>query len=414
MPVKLEKKIGPKVDVQRVTTLPDEDAGSKSEIKKARTRAAFSVGVNLFLALAKGVTGVIAGSSALLSDAIHSASDVGSSGATYLGLWVAGKRHPSFPYGLYKAEAIAALVTSVGVLIAGYEVCRRAILESDTLPNVKVALPVALASLVVTLAFGLYQRRCSKQFHSMALEADARDYLVDALSTVIVVISLVGSSFGLHLDRWAALAVAAFIFWSGGQLLRRALADLMDEAIDRGTERRIIELVESHPRVGSVQKCMSRSAGGRFIIDLDVMLRSSSHELADRIAKRLEEEVRKTFSRVVMVRIKTHSRPPKEIRRFTPVKEPGGPIEAHLARAPWFLVERIDYKTQTVNGREYLQNPYWQEKTKKGLLVGRWLLGMKPDQVIATDKKEGTAATLLKEAGVEMIVAEDLNSVEKA
>jgi cation diffusion facilitator family transporter len=410
MPVKLEERWGPEVNVQHVSTLADEDAGSRIEIKKARRRAGFSIGLNLLLALAKGVTGVMAGSSALLSDAIHSASDVGSSGATYLGLWVAGKRHPSFPYGLYKAEAIAALVTSVGVLIAGYEVCRRAILESDTLPNVTVALPVALTSLVVTLAFGLYQRRCSKQFHSMALEADARDYLVDGLSTLIVVVSLIGSSFGFHLDRWAALAVAAFIFWSGGQLLRRALADLMDEAIDRQTERKIIELVESHPRVGSVQKCLSRSAGGRFIIDLDVILRSASHELADRIAKRLEDEIRKTFSRVVMVRIKTHSRLPKEISRLTPVKEPGGPIETHLARAPWFLIERIEYKTQTVNAREYLQNPYWQEKTKKGLLVGRWLLDMKPDQVVAANKKEGTAAALLKEAGVEMIAPEDLDA----
>jgi cation diffusion facilitator family transporter len=395
------------MEVQLVNTLIDVDAASRSEIKKSRRRAGFSVGLNLLLASAKGVAGVMAGSSALLSDAIHSASDVGSSAATYLGLWVAGKRHPSFPYGLYKAEAIAALTTSVGIFVAGYEVCRRALLESDTLPIVPVALPVAFASLAVTLAFGLYQRRCSKRFHSMALEADARDYLVDGLSTSIVVVSLIGSSFGLHLDRWAALAVAVFIFWSAGQLLRRALADLMDEAIDRETERKIIELVESHPRVGSVQKCLSRSAGGRFIIDLDVVLRSSSHELADRIAKRLEEEIRKTFARVVMARIKTHSQLPKEICRLTPVKEPSGAVETHLARAPWFLVERIDHKSQTVKAREYVQNPYWQEKTKKGLLVGRWLLDMKPDQVVASDKKEGTAATLLREAGVEVIPIKD-------
>ena len=80
------------------------------------------------------------------------------------------------------------------------------------------------------LAFGLYQLRSGRRLHSIALEADARDYLADGLSTAVVVVSLIGAYFGFRLDRWAAGAVSAFVFWSGGQLLLRAVRDLMDEA----------------------------------------------------------------------------------------------------------------------------------------------------------------------------------------
>jgi cation diffusion facilitator family transporter len=387
-------------------TMLNEPSSSMDEIRSARKRAAFSVALNLSLALAKGVAGVLAGSSALLSDAIHSGTDVIASAAAYIGLWLAGRKHPSFPYGLYKAETIATLVTSVAIILAGYEIGRRALLGPMTLPDVSIALPVALVSLVVTFAFGFYQLHMGRRLHSPALVADARDYLVDGFSTGLVVVSLIGASFGLHLDRWAAAAVAAFVFWSGGQLLWRALRDLMDEAIDRGTEREIIGVLESHPRVEKVERCLSRTAGGRFIVDLDVILRTPSHELADRISHMLEHEIRRRFSRVVMARIKTHSHRAEHTRRLTPVKEPGGSTATHFAKAPWFLLEIIEQTSGKIINQEYIENPYWREERKRGLLVGQWLLTFKPDQIVLAQEKEGTAMALLKEAGVELIPAE--------
>jgi cation diffusion facilitator family transporter len=384
----------------------EEPPSSMDEIGSARKRAAFSVSLNLSLALAKGVAGILAGSSALLSDAIHSGTDVIASAAAYIGLWLAGRQHPSFPYGLYKAETIATLVTSVAIILAGYEIGRRALLGPVTVPDVSIALPVALVSLVVTFAFGLYQLHAGRRLHSPALVADARDYLVDGFSTGLVVISLIGAYFGLHLDRWAAAAVAVFVFWSGGQLLWRALRDLMDEAIDRGTEREIIGLVESHPRVEKVERCLSRTAGGRFIVDLDVILRTHSHELADRISHMLEHDIRRQFSRVVMARIKTHSHRAEHIRRLTPVKEPGGSPAAHFAKAPWFLLEIIEHTSGKIISQEYIENPYWREERKRGFLVGQWLLTFKPDQIVLAQEKEGTAMALLKEGGVEIVDAE--------
>ncbi len=375
----------------------------KNEIKSARTRAAFSIFLNLLLSAGKGVAGVMGGSAALIGDAIHSATDVIGSAAAFIGLWLAGKKHPSFPYGLYKAETIATLVTSVAIILAGYEIGRRALLGPHTLPDVTLTLPVALISLIITIAFGFYQLHMGKRLHSSALEADARDYLADGLSTAVVIIGLVGSYFGLRLDHWAAAVVALFVFFSGGKLLWRAVCDLMDEAIDRETERGIIQLVESYSRVDHVERCLSRTAGGRFIVDLDVIFRSQSLELVHRIAHRMENAIIEQFPRVVMAGVKAHSREPSHLRRLTPFKAPNGEVEAHLAKAPWFKLETIERESGQMVKHEYIQNPHWQAKTKKGFLVGRWLLELKPDQVIVAEKREGTAIALLQEAGVEFI-----------
>lgn len=381
------------------------DATSK-EIGQARKRAAFSVFLNLLLTLGKGTAGVVGGSSALIGDAIHSATDVIGSLAAYFGLWLAGKTHPSFPYGLYKAETLATLVTSVVVMIAGYEIARQAFLGPSRLPDLALTLPVALLSLVVALGFGFYQLYAGRKLHSKALEADARDYLADGLSTLVVVISLVGGYFDLSLDRWAAGVVSLFVFWSGGNLLWRAASDLMDQAIDRDTERKIIELAESHPFVEKVEQCLSRMAGGRYMVDLDVVFRSADLSLAHRIGHHIEDDIRSRFPRVVMTSVRIHGKESGDIRRMTPVQNQRGEIAESLTRAPWFLVEAIERGGGSTIDFEYVKNPYATVRAKRGLLVGKWLLGRKPDQVVVYEKSENAAFVLLEESGVEIILSD--------
>jgi predicted Fe-Mo cluster-binding NifX family protein len=75
----------------------------------------------------------------------------------------------------------------------------------------------------------------------------------------------------------------------------------------------------------------------------------------------------------------------------------------NIAKAPWFLIEIKDRETGKVQKREFIENPYWREERKRGYLVGKWLLSLKPDQITVASEREGTAIALLKEAGVEII-----------
>lgn len=379
----------------------------KKEITHARRWAAASVVLNAALAAGKGVAGWLAGSAALMSDAVHSATDVVGSAAALLGLWLAGREHPSFPYGLYKAENLATLVSAVAIILAGYEIARHALLGDPGMPLVGVALPAALASLVIALAFGLWQLRRGRLLHSPALSADARDYLTDGLSTAVVVAGLVGAWLGFNLDRWAAAAVSCFVFWSGGQLMWRAVRDLMDRAMDPETERAMIRAVERDPMVEGVERVLSRTAGGRYIVDMDVVPRTTSLDKAESLGRNLEGRLLEAFPTLLSARVRALTSQKDYIVRLTPVKGPQGELEPHLARALWFRRQEIDRASGQVLSDEYLPNPHAEAETKRGFLVGRWLLTMKPDQVRVAERKEGTAAALLEEAGVQLITRDD-------
>ena len=150
---------------------------------------------------------------------------------------------------LPSSRSIATLITSIAVILAAYEIGRQALIGPERIPDVALALPVAFFCLVAALVFGLMQMRAGERLNSLALKADARDYLADSFSTGVVLLGLVATSFGWHVDRWAAAVVSLFVFRAGGELLVMAVKDLLDGAIDRETEREIIQMVEGCPRV---------------------------------------------------------------------------------------------------------------------------------------------------------------------
>ncbi len=370
------------------------------QIGLARQRALLSILVNLCLALVKGYFGFRANSRALLSDAIHSATDVVASIATFLGIWAANKKHPAFPYGLYKAETLATLASSIAILVAGYEIAKGAIWGPEIHPNVRLALPVTLFCFMASLAFGLAQVQAGKRLGRPALVADGKDYLADSLSTLVVLAGLLANLLGYHLDRIAAMIVSIFVFRAGGALMWSALKELLDAAIDRQTERAIIQFVESHPMITRVKRVYSRGAGGRIIIDMDVAMKTVSHQVADRVADKLEEEIVVRYPQVVLARVRPHFEPSERLVRVTPMEEPKGHISNHLAGAPWFRIEVINTKNGEVIERRLVENPYKSAPKRKGFLVGKWLLSFKPDEVLVKTRHGGTAEALLEEAGV--------------
>ncbi len=137
-------------------------------------------------------------------------------------------------------------------------------------------------------------------------------------------------------------------------------------------------------------------------MDMDVVMHTPSHKTADLVADRLEEELLVEFPGLILARIRPHYAPGQFIKRVTPVSEPEGELSMRLASAPWFLIETMKTETKEVKKREFIENRYKDAEKKKGLLVGRWLLKLKPDELVAVDT-ESVAIALLKESGVEII-----------
>lgn len=165
--------------------------------------------------------------------------------------------------------------------IVAYEIVKNAFLGGLPVPDISIGIPVALGTLLVTFLFGLHQLRAGRRLNSPAIVADAKDYLSDSLATGVVLAGFIGAGLGLDLERPAAIIVGIFVLRTGGGLLVSAVRDLLDASIDRDTERGIIGLVEAHPRTGKVERFMSRTAGARYIVDIDVSIRTPSHQIAD-------------------------------------------------------------------------------------------------------------------------------------
>ena len=138
-------------------------------------------------------------------------------------------------------------------------------------------------------------------------------------------------------------------------------------------------------------------------MDMDVELRTPSHKIADRVADRLEEDLLVEFPGLVLARIRPHFAQGKFTKRVTPVQSPEGEFSvAHVVSAPWFLIETLLTESREVKKRQFIENRYKDAEKKKGMLVGRWLLKLKPDEVVAEDS-DSVALLLLKEAGVEIV-----------
>lgn len=274
---------------------------------EAEKRALVSIFFRLFLASLKGFIGLITNSAGLISDAFMSLSDVFVTFTVFFGIWISKKEHPNFPYGLYKAENLASLFVSILIIITSISLIYTAFTEKfGELTDIHLAIFTSILAFFITTTFGYCQFKNAKRLNSPALEADARDYIADGFSSIVVFLGLLGSLYGLNLDKWAGIVVGIYVFYSGIKILLNSIKDLLDASIDKKLESEIKELIQSHPNIKCIMRFLSRSSGARYIIDVDVEIKTDSHHEADVISDELEEEIMQKFPMVAMARIRAH------------------------------------------------------------------------------------------------------------
>ena len=93
----------------------------ETEFKRTANKVSLTTIVgNVLLSLLKFIAGIIAHSSAMISDAVHSASDVFSTIVVIIGIKLASKEpDKEHPYGHERMECVAAIVLSVVLFITG-------------------------------------------------------------------------------------------------------------------------------------------------------------------------------------------------------------------------------------------------------------------------------------------------------
>jgi cation diffusion facilitator family transporter len=260
-----------------------------------------TIAVNAVLSIFKLFAGVYSNSEAMLSDAVHSISDVFSTVIVIIGARVSGKcADEKHQYGHERFENIAAILLSVilgavGIGI-GYGGLRKIYAPAGADRTVPGALALAAAVLSILVKEGMYwyARGAAKKINSGALLADAWHHRSDALSSAGSFMGILGARAGYPvLDPAAGLVICCFILKTAVEIFVDAVRKMTDEACDDETIRKIEALIIGLDGVMGIDSLQTRRFGERVYVDVEICADgestlSESHEIAERVHDGIE------------------------------------------------------------------------------------------------------------------------------
>ena len=259
------------------------------------------VAVNAALALVKIMAGFFGNSYALIADGIESTADIVTSLVVWGGLRVsvapADERHP---YGYGKAEALAGIVASLALLAAAATIAVQSVREIRTphhLPHWSTLLVLVLV-VATKLILARWMGDIGAEAESTSLQADAWHHWADALTSIAafvgITIGLVGGPGYEPADDWAALLACGIIAWSGVNLLRMAVRELLDAAPAKEFEQQVRALALGIDGVRALDKCRIRKSGTRYFVELHVEVDGQAtvqegHDIGGRVRSGLRQ-----------------------------------------------------------------------------------------------------------------------------
>lgn len=287
---------------------------AKTNEQIAMQVSANSIAVNLMLSIFKLIAGLLASSGAMISDAIHSASDVFSTIIVIIGVKISGKASDEeHPYGHDRFECVASIilaillgVTGVGIGLTGVQKLTAGHYDTLAVPGV-LALAAAVISIVVKEIMYWYTRNAAKKINSGALMADAWHHRSDALSSVGALVGIAASRMGYPLmDPLASLVICVFIEKAALDIFKDAINKMVDKACDEDTEQAIRECAEKQPGVIRVDMLKTRVFGNKIYVDLEIGA-DGNETLRDAhaVAERVHDHIEKEFPKVkhIMVHV---------------------------------------------------------------------------------------------------------------
>ena len=257
--------------------------------------------LNLGVALAKLVAGLLTHSLTLLGDAAHSAIDTANNIVGLVAVSVATQEaDESHPYGHSKVETLAAFILAGLLFITCFNLAvegvkRLAGSHATTAQATPMAFAVVIGTVLVNFGVSRYEARRGKQLGSEFLLADAAHTRSDVLVTLTVLTSLVFVRLGVpNVDAALSLVIAALIGYIGFQVFQRTVPVLLDaSALD---EARVLEVVGGVPGVQSPHAVRSRRAGRLVFVDLHIVVDPSTDiEQAHAVTEAVERVLEDTF-----------------------------------------------------------------------------------------------------------------------
>ncbi len=265
-----------------------------------------TVAVNLVLSVLKLTAGILGHSGAMISDAIHSASDVLTTFAVMIGVVLASKKADRcHPYGHERIECVVSAVlagllaaTGIGIGCAGIRTIL-GLAGPIRIPG-KMALAAAVLSIVVKEWMYWYTRAAAKKIKSGALMADAWHHRSDALSSVGALIGIFGAMMGYPvMDPIASVVICLFIEKVAYDIFRDAMEQMVDRAGSEELTEGLYRLICVQEGVQSVNAVKTRKFASKIYVETEICVNGAMElNQAWEIARQVHDAVERNFAEV--------------------------------------------------------------------------------------------------------------------
>ena len=266
-----------------------------------------SIAVNVVLTCGKLAAGILGRSHAMISDAVHSASDVFSTLIVMAGVSMSAKQSDKeHPYGHERLECVAALFLAVILCATGLGIGFGAVREvvsgevkDAAIPGL-MALAAAIVSIVVKEWMYRYTIKAADSIHSSALKADAWHHRSDALSSVGAFVGICGARMGFaFMGPAASIVICIFICKASLDVLRDALDKMVDKACDEKTAQAIRRTALAPPGVVRIDGLKTRLFGPRMYVDIEIAVDGRLNlQQAHTISREVHDMVEEQFPQV--------------------------------------------------------------------------------------------------------------------
>ena len=276
---------------------------AKTNEQIAMQVSANSIAVNLMLSIFKLIAGLLASSGAMISDAIHSASDVFSTIIVIIGVKISGKASDeAHPYAQDRFECVASIilaillgVTGVGIGLTGVQKLIAGHYDTLAIPGI-LALAAAVISIVVKEIMYWYTRNAAKKINSGALMADAWHHRSDALSSVGSFVGIFGARMGFPmLDPLASVVICLFVVKAAVDIFRDAISKMTDRSCDQKTVNEMHDCIMNIRGVEGIDLLKTRSFGSKYYVDIEISADGNkklweTHAIAENVHQAIEHQ----------------------------------------------------------------------------------------------------------------------------
>ena len=274
-----------------------------NDIEKVTVKVSvITIIMNALLTVFKLFAGIFGASYALISDAVHSASDVFSTIIVIIGVKISAKKaDKKHPFGHERFECVAAILlavvlfaTGVGIGYTGVINIVQGAYNSFEIPKI-IALVAAAVSIVVKELMFWYTMSAAKKVNSSALKADAWHHRSDSLSSIGSLVGVIGAMCGVPImDSIACIVISLLIIKAAVQIFIDTVKKMTDEACDEKTESEIRNYIECCEGVIRVDELMTRMFGNRIYVIAEIACQPDislfdAHSIAETVHKGIED-----------------------------------------------------------------------------------------------------------------------------